>query len=353
MFEGPDKVQPSRPRPTRLPKMGVTSVTRTSTPKSEFPKSELASPKSPKYRIPEAASPKTPNFRKSGNFDFENGNDEPIYCEIVTPGKSPKRITNNFEPISQKSSNLVRTNYIRQSTGISNNSEFCSKSPNPIGMNYKRQNSNNSDFILKSPGSVRNGFVRQQISNNNNSSNFVRNAKPDSSRLSSIGVSSIRNNYMLGKQESQNVSNFVRNSNNSDLINSNNNPRQPYNWSQRYRSTNVDEPDASPNKNRSRNPSISSELGSNENRVVLRIPESPVRSIFGESENDPSPIFRAPVAPKMSQSVYGLGRRAHTQLEISTSRLRDSRLQDPRWRQIGSEESSAQVRCSEVKKYTI
>ena len=321
--------------------MGVTSVTRTSTPKSDLP-----SPKSPKYRIPEAASPKTPNFRKSGNFDFENGNDEPIYCEIVTPGKSTKRLSNNFEQASQKSTNSVRNNYIRQSTAISNNSDYCEKSPNSVGMNYKRQNSNNSDFILKSPGSVRNGFVRQQVLNNN-SSNFVRNAKPESSRISSIGVSSVRTNYMLGKpQQSQNVSNYVRNSDNSELTNSNNNSRQPYNWSQRYRSTNIDESDTGPNKNRIRNLSNSSELGSNENerhRVVHRVPESPVRSIFGESDNDPSPIFRAPVAPKMSQSVYGLGRRAHTQLEISTSR----------WRQISSEETSAQVRCSEVTNKTL
>ena len=226
------QLQP-RPRPTRLPKMGVTSVTRTSTPKSELP-----SPKSPKYRIPELSSPKTPNFRTNGNFDFANDNDEPIYCEIVTPGKSPKRVVNSA--VDQKSSNLVRNSYTRQLSSLANNNEPDSKSPNSVRMNYRRQNSisnNSADIVVTSPNSVRNGFVRQQVSSE---SNYVRNiyGKHESQESPRISNNYVRNSYGLGKQKSILNSDSVECSTNSSNISSNgsqNNPRlqqqqQSSNW---------------------------------------------------------------------------------------------------------------------------
>ena len=200
LYEGQQKLQQlptqPRPRPTRLPKMGVTSVTRTSTPKS----SELPSPKSPKYRIPELPSPKTPNFRT--NFDFGNDNDEPIYCEIVTPGKSPKSVVNSA--VNQKSSNLVRSSYTRQLSSLANNNDSDLKSPNSVRMNYRRQNSisnNSTDIVVKSPNSVRNGFVRQQVSSD---SNFVRNmyGKQEVQESPRISNNYVRNSYGLGKQKS-------------------------------------------------------------------------------------------------------------------------------------------------------
>ena len=143
---------------SRLPKMGVTSVTRTSTPKTD-----LASPKSPKFRVPE--SPKSPNVKRpdfanrtSGLFDYDNdgnGNDEPIYCEIATPGKSPKRIPSNFDSPSPKSSNLVRNNYLRHSAGLPNVSE---KPPNFVAMNYRRQTSANPENNFRNQNSVRTDF---------------------------------------------------------------------------------------------------------------------------------------------------------------------------------------------------
>jgi hypothetical protein len=215
LYDGQQKLQHQpqpRPRPTRLPKMGVTSVTRTSTPKSELP-----SPKSPKYRIPELSSPKTPNFRTS--FDFANDNEEPIYCEIVTPGKSPKKIVNSAA--DSKSSNLVRNSYTRQLSSLANNNEPNPKSPNSVRMNYRRQNSisnNLTDAVVRSPNTVRNGFVRQQVSSE---SNFIPNIYgkhevQDSPRVSNNYV---RNSYGLAKQKSSLNSDSVESSkNNSNII---------------------------------------------------------------------------------------------------------------------------------------
>jgi hypothetical protein len=125
-------------------------------------------------------SPKSPNVRKSGLFDYDNGNgnDEPIYCEIVSPGKSPKRgVGPNFDSPNQKTSNLVRNSYLRHSAGLSNVSENSSKGPNLVGMNYRRQSSttSNSDNILRSQGSVRSDMARNALNNNNNTNSSNNN----------------------------------------------------------------------------------------------------------------------------------------------------------------------------------
>lgn len=291
-----------------------------------------------------AASPKSPNVRKSQNFDFGNfDNDEPIYCEIATPGKSPKKTINNFS--EQKSSNLLRNNYIRQPTVISNSSEIRPKSPNSVRMNYRRQHSNNSESaIIKSPNSVRNGFVRQQISSNNSNSNYIRNiyGKTDdhpqhSSRLS--------NNFVRNNSEVDSG----RLSNNTDQIRASQQQQQQHqtsNFAQRYRVSDSNRLNNNTNSNNNNNGDSETALQHQQQPPSswsqrYRVADTPVRSVFTESEADPSPIYRVPAPQKMSQSVYGLGRRAHTQLEISKSRWKQSSVEMP--------SITSQSRCTEVK----
>ena len=333
MFEVQDKVQPMRQRPTRLPKMGVTSVT-SSAARTSTPKTDLASPKSPKLRNPDPVSPKSPSFRKSGVFDYDNGNDEPIYCEIGTPGKSPKRSTPNFESPGQKSSNLVRNSYLRHSAGLSNFSENASKGPNLVAMNYRRQTSatNSENNFRAGLSSVRSELSRNALNNNNSntSSNIRNNNNGNNIRYDPNSKEAIRTNFLFGKTDSI-LSSRLQNGQNDGNSN-----RPQYNhWAQRYRLSSTDDFETGSNP-----------AGQNRNFPPTRpdrnrVDNSPARSIFDDPEMDPSPIFRAPVAPRMSRSANGLGRRAHTQLEISTERYRQ---------QISEPAPITRVICPEVRR---